>query len=231
MPLFCLGWFYGSLFYSVIYIFSISSDKNEIFLWLVLVSLVLLISGDNAQNFSFGISNALKIWTNFLQQLVLKVWSLYYDLSFPWEQGQASEWALLRRHLSEDLFGVQICGAYPDTVSRVVELIDQECSVDFIDINMGCPIDIVVNKAAGSALLTKPMRIKSIIQAASSAVDTPITVKVGWTLSLISCLLWDHGCCIIFLKFTSLSLTGENGLFWREKPHWIFGLRYRFLGS
>ncbi|XP_041010944.1 tRNA-dihydrouridine(47) synthase [NAD(P)(+)]-like isoform X1 [Juglans microcarpa x Juglans regia] len=93
-------------------------------------------------------------------------------------QGQASEWALLRRHSSEDLFGVQICGAYPDTVARAIELIDQECTVDFIDINMGCPIDIVVDKGAGSALLTKPMRIKSIIDAASGTVDKPITVKV-----------------------------------------------------
>ncbi|KAK1571657.1 hypothetical protein Q3G72_020819 [Acer saccharum] len=93
-------------------------------------------------------------------------------------QGQASEWALLRRHSSEDLFGVQICGAYPDTVAHTVELIDQECTVDFIDINMGCPIDLVVNKGAGSSLLTKPMRMKSVIQAASGIVDKPITVKV-----------------------------------------------------
>uniref|UniRef100_A0A0D3FS10 tRNA-dihydrouridine(47) synthase [NAD(P)(+)] n=2 Tax=Oryza TaxID=4527 RepID=A0A0D3FS10_9ORYZ len=93
-------------------------------------------------------------------------------------QGQASEWALLRRHSSEDLFGVQICGAYPDTVARTVELVDNECSVDFIDINMGCPIDIVVNKGAGSSLLTKPMRIKSIVQAASTVTEKPLTVKV-----------------------------------------------------
>lgn len=94
------------------------------------------------------------------------------------EQGQASEWALLRRHSSEDLFGVQICGAYPDTVARTVELLNQECMVDFIDINMGCPIDVVVNKGAGSALLTKPVRMKSIIQVASATVNIPISVKV-----------------------------------------------------
>ncbi|XP_057966077.1 tRNA-dihydrouridine(47) synthase [NAD(P)(+)]-like [Malania oleifera] len=93
-------------------------------------------------------------------------------------QGQASEWALLRRHSLEDLFGVQICGAHPDTVARTVELIDQECTVDFIDINMGCPIDIVVNKGAGSALLMKPLRMKNVIRAASGTVDQPITVKV-----------------------------------------------------
>lgn len=76
------------------------------------------------------------------------------------------------------MFGVQICGSYPDTVARTVELIDQECAVDFIDINMGCPIDIVVNKGAGSSLLTKPMRMKSIIKAATGTVEKPITVKV-----------------------------------------------------
>uniref|UniRef100_UPI001CB90CFE tRNA-dihydrouridine(47) synthase [NAD(P)(+)]-like n=1 Tax=Erigeron canadensis TaxID=72917 RepID=UPI001CB90CFE len=92
-------------------------------------------------------------------------------------QGQAAEWALLRRHVSEDLFGVQICGAYPDTVARAAELIEQECSVDFIDINMGCPIDLVVSKGAGSALLSKPMRMKNLIHAVSSTVDIPITIK------------------------------------------------------
>ncbi|XP_038973378.1 tRNA-dihydrouridine(47) synthase [NAD(P)(+)]-like isoform X2 [Phoenix dactylifera] len=93
-------------------------------------------------------------------------------------QGHASEWALLRRHSSEDVFGVQICGAYPDTIARAVELIDRECLVDFIDINMGCPIDIVVNKGAGSCLLTKPMRMKSVIQAASCTINIPLTIKV-----------------------------------------------------
>ncbi|KAK4477193.1 hypothetical protein RD792_016406 [Penstemon davidsonii] len=93
-------------------------------------------------------------------------------------QGQASEWALLRRHSSEDLFGVQICGAYPDTVAKTVELIEQHCTVDFIDINMGCPIDIVCNKGAGSALLTKPMRMKSVVEASSRSVDIPLTIKV-----------------------------------------------------
>lgn len=93
-------------------------------------------------------------------------------------EGQASEWALLRRHSSEDLFGVQICGAHPDTVGRAVELIEKECTVDFIDINMGCPIDIVVNKGAGSALLTKPMRMQNVVEVASGTVDIPVTIKV-----------------------------------------------------
>nr|GEX09160.1 tRNA-dihydrouridine(47) synthase [NAD(P)(+)]-like [Tanacetum cinerariifolium] len=101
----------------------------------------------------------------------------WIECLFLHEQGQAAEWALLRRHVSEDLFGVQICGAFPDTVARAAELIEQECTVDFIDINMGCPIDLVVNKGAGSALLSKPMRMKNVIQAVSSTVDIPVTIK------------------------------------------------------
>uniref|UniRef100_A0A0D6QYK6 tRNA-dihydrouridine(47) synthase [NAD(P)(+)] n=1 Tax=Araucaria cunninghamii TaxID=56994 RepID=A0A0D6QYK6_ARACU len=93
-------------------------------------------------------------------------------------QGQASEWALLRRHSSEDLFGVQICGAYPDMIAHTVELIERECSVDFIDINMGCPIDIVVNKGAGSSLLNKPVKMQNIIKAAAATIEKPLTVKV-----------------------------------------------------
>ncbi|CAM6047831.1 unnamed protein product [Sphagnum compactum] len=93
-------------------------------------------------------------------------------------QGQASEWALLRRHAEEDMFGVQICGAHPDTVARAAELIERECQVDFIDLNLGCPIDLVVNKGAGSSLLTKPARLEQIVRATAAAIDTPLTLKV-----------------------------------------------------
>ena len=58
-------------------------------------------------------------------------------------QGQASEWALLKRHACEDEFGVQICGSHPDSVARCVQLLDDTIDCDFIDINMGCPIDLV----------------------------------------------------------------------------------------
>ena len=59
-------------------------------------------------------------------------------------QGQISEWALLKRHPEEDCFGVQICGGYGDAMARCAQLIQDHCHVDFVDINFGCPIDVIV---------------------------------------------------------------------------------------
>lgn len=58
-------------------------------------------------------------------------------------KGSPSEWALLKRHASEDLYGIQICGGHADVLARSVEVICKELEVDFIDINQGCPIDLV----------------------------------------------------------------------------------------
>jgi tRNA-dihydrouridine synthase 3 len=63
--------------------------------------------------------------------------------------GSQGEWALLRRHASERVFGVQLAGGQPDVLARCAELITDACeSVDFIDLNMGCPLDGVCTKGA-----------------------------------------------------------------------------------
>ena len=93
-------------------------------------------------------------------------------------QGQASEWALLRRHPEEDLFGVQLCGGYADSLCKVAQLVEDTCEVDFVDVNMGCPIDLVCQRGGGSALLTRPDRIKEIVQSMSRVLSCPLTVKI-----------------------------------------------------
>ncbi|KAM7302512.1 tRNA-dihydrouridine(47) synthase [NAD(P)(+)]-like [Ixodes scapularis] len=93
-------------------------------------------------------------------------------------QGQQSEWALLKRHASEDLFGVQVCGAHADQMTRCAQLLTEKCSVDFVDINMGCPIDFVYKKGAGSGLMGRAKKLSEIVFGMSSVMDVPLTLKM-----------------------------------------------------
>lgn len=38
---------------------------------------------------------------------------------------------------------MQLCGSFPDTMTRCAELLQNDVPVDFVDINIGCPIDLV----------------------------------------------------------------------------------------
>ncbi|NXI38927.1 DUS3L synthase, partial [Galbula dea] len=93
-------------------------------------------------------------------------------------QGQSSEWALLKRHHTEDLFGVQLEGAFPDTMTKCAELLNQTIEVDFVDINVGCPIDLVYKKGGGCALMTRSNKLEQIVRGMNSVLDVPLTVKI-----------------------------------------------------
>lgn len=41
---------------------------------------------------------------------------------------------------------LQLEGCFPDTMTRCAELLNQYIDVDFVDINSGCPIDLVYKK-------------------------------------------------------------------------------------
>ena len=70
-------------------------------------------------------------------------------------QGKTSEWALLKRHPEEDVFGIQVTAGHADQFTRVSELIEQFTSCDFLDLNLGCPLDLVCNTGAGAALMMR----------------------------------------------------------------------------
>lgn len=93
-------------------------------------------------------------------------------------QGQNSEWALLRRHKSEDVFGVQIAGSNVETVSRAAELVARECEIDFLELNAGCPIDIVFNKGAGCSLMQRRSKFRKMVWGVSNVMDVPLGVKI-----------------------------------------------------
>ncbi|XP_059828243.1 tRNA-dihydrouridine(47) synthase [NAD(P)(+)]-like isoform X1 [Hypanus sabinus] len=93
-------------------------------------------------------------------------------------QGQSSEWALLKRHHTEDIFGVQLEGAFPDTMTKCAELLNQTIDVDFVDINVGCPIDLVYQKGAGCGLMNRVTKLEQIVKGMNSVLDVPVTAKL-----------------------------------------------------
>lgn len=93
--------------------------------------------------------------------------------------GNTNEWSLVRRHPSEKMFGVQICGSRPQALVPTAEAIVKHCEIDFLDINCGCPIDLVFNKGAGSALLQHAAKLgKSLVGMSRVLGETPLTIKI-----------------------------------------------------
>lgn len=92
--------------------------------------------------------------------------------------GRPSEWALLKRHPEEDIFGVQIASGFPDQYTRICEVIEAHMDVDFVDLNLGCPLDIICDKGAGAALMTRDKRLKGALEGLSQTLSCPFTIKM-----------------------------------------------------
>ncbi|KAK4704906.1 tRNA-dihydrouridine synthase 3, partial [Phenoliferia sp. Uapishka_3] len=93
--------------------------------------------------------------------------------------GNNNEWSLLRRHPSEKFFGVQICGSKPQVLVPTAEIIAKSCEIDFLDINCGCPIDLVFNKGGGSALLGHATKLGKALAGMSQVLgEIPLTIKI-----------------------------------------------------
>ncbi|XP_076270590.1 dihydrouridine synthase 3 isoform X1 [Rhynchophorus ferrugineus] len=92
-------------------------------------------------------------------------------------QGAPQEWALVKRHKSEDVFGVQLCANNPHLLTKCGQLLQQECDIDFIDLNLGCPIDLVFKQGGGSGLLCRNRVLESCVRNLSDILHIPMSVK------------------------------------------------------
>ncbi len=128
-------------------------------------------------------------------------------MSQPLIQGQKSEWALLRAHESElespaynplssnssptstvstyenahDFrFGAQIAANKPWQALKATEILTRLTpGLRVIDLNCGCPIDLVYRAGAGSALLDTPSKLEKIVRGMNAVSgEIPITVKI-----------------------------------------------------
>ena len=81
--------------------------------------------------------------------------------------------------------GIQLFGSNPDVMAdaaRKLNDLPEAQRPDLIDVNMGCPVRKVVNRAAGAALLNDVPRLQGIVRRMSEASRVPVTAKIrlGW---------------------------------------------------
>lgn len=93
-------------------------------------------------------------------------------------QGANEEWALVRRHESEDTFGVQIAGSNPGVLTRCAQFLNEKTEIDFVDLNLGCPIDLIYKQGAGCGMMNRPNILESVVKSAVEVLDIPFTVKL-----------------------------------------------------
>jgi len=99
-------------------------------------------------------------------------------ITLPLLQAATPEWALLKRHESEDFFGIQVAGCSPPQMTRLAQLVEERVDCDFVDINMGCPIDLIYKKGMGSGLMSRKRPMEAIVRSMSRILSCPLTVKM-----------------------------------------------------
>ncbi len=97
------------------------------------------------------------------------------------KQRKRSEFALIRRAPNEPVFAVQLAGNKPEEMAWAAALVEAR-GADFVDINLGCPIDHFTRMGLGAALGRQPSRVRKIVETMKAAVKVPVTVKIrlGW---------------------------------------------------
>jgi nifR3 family TIM-barrel protein len=80
-------------------------------------------------------------------------------------------------------FGVQLFGGDPDHLAAAAALVAEWIQPDFLDLNFGCPVNKVVCRFGGSALLRHQDLLEKVARAVVQAVHPlPVTAKIriGW---------------------------------------------------
>jgi tRNA-dihydrouridine synthase B len=89
--------------------------------------------------------------------------------------------SMLRTDRAERPVVFQIFGSKPASMAEAAHMVSQ-CEVDFIDINMGCPVPKILKSGAGAALLRDLGLAKEIMAAVVGTSKVPVLIKIrlGW---------------------------------------------------
>ena len=97
--------------------------------------------------------------------------------------GQEKTLLMLQTIPEERPWAIQLFGNEPELMGQAAALLS-DIPVDFIDINMGCPVRKVIKKGSGAALMKEEnlQTAEGIIQAVVVNAHCPVTVKFrsGW---------------------------------------------------
>lgn len=95
---------------------------------------------------------------------------------------QSQEFALLKSHPEEPLFGAQLAGRSAESLAEAARIAESR-GARFVDLNCGCPIHQITGRGLGASLLRKPARLGRLVEAMRAAVQVPVTVKLrtGWS--------------------------------------------------
>ena len=77
--------------------------------------------------------------------------------------------------------GIQLFGEDADSMSRAAE-VAESFGPKFLDINMGCPVNKVVTKGGGSALMREVKNLAPLFEKMRSKMKIPLSIKIrtGW---------------------------------------------------
>jgi tRNA-dihydrouridine synthase B len=88
---------------------------------------------------------------------------------------------MLKLHPQEKMVGLQLFGEDAEAMSRAAE-VAESYGPKFIDINMGCPVNKVVSKGGGSALMKEVKQLAPLFESIRKKIKVPLTIKIrtGW---------------------------------------------------
>ena len=79
----------------------------------------------------------------------------------------------------QTITGLQLFGSNPDNLAKATTLaLNLNPNIDFIDVNMGCPVPKVTKTGAGSHLMLYTKLAGEIIRAIKAVTDKPVTAKI-----------------------------------------------------
>lgn len=92
---------------------------------------------------------------------------------------------LLKFSEHERPVGLQIFGDDVDNLIRACQWVDR-MGANFVDLNMGCPVQKVVKNGAGAAMCRNPLELSKTLSAMVKSVKIPVTIKIrtGWDSTL-----------------------------------------------